>query len=68
VSWGYVWASEPPYTQQADVEPHIEVICAYVLVADVVEGVSMGSEGWAFTLEFKDDEAVVMFFKVKSVK
>jgi hypothetical protein len=41
----YIWTFELPYTQQADVEPHIEVICAYAVAATVIEGVSVGSEG-----------------------
>ena len=45
VLWEYIWASELPYTQQANVAPCIEVICAYILVTDVIEGVSVGSEG-----------------------
>jgi hypothetical protein len=43
-------------------------MCAYALVPNVIEGVSVGSKGWAFMLEFEDDEAVVMSCKVRSVK
>jgi hypothetical protein len=57
---GHVWASEFPDAQQADVRAGVEVVCSYVLVADVVERVGVHGKGGTLALEFEDDQTVVV--------